>query len=76
MGERGITVNAVAPGAIDTDMSAWLRSEAGEQTARQIQAIKRVGKAQDVADVVAFLASPDARWITGQVIDVSGGTKL
>ncbi|MCX6612883.1 MAG: SDR family NAD(P)-dependent oxidoreductase, partial [Acidobacteria bacterium] len=75
-GEREITVNSISPGAIETDMSAWLRNEQGEATARQIQAIPRVGRAEDIADAVASIAGPDGRWITGQVIEVSGGTKL
>ena len=75
-GEREITVNSISPGAIETDMSAWLRNEQGEATARQIQAIPRVGRAEDIADAVAAIAGPDGRWITGQVIEVSGGTKL
>jgi NAD(P)-dependent dehydrogenase (short-subunit alcohol dehydrogenase family) len=76
LGNRAITVNAVAPGAIDTDMSAWLRSADGEATAKSIQAIPRVGTAADVAAVVAWLAGPDAGWVTGQVIEAGGGTKL
>ena len=76
LGSRGITVNAVAPGAIDTDMSQWLRSTEGEATAKQIQVIQRVGQPVDVANVVAFLASPESAWITGRVVDASGGTKL
>ena len=76
LGERGIRVNAVAPGAIDTDMSTWLRSEEGVQTAHSIQALKRVGQPDDIAGTVAFLAGSDSRWVTGQVIDTSGGTKL
>ena len=76
LGERGIRVNAVAPGAIDTDMSAWLREESGAETARSIQALKRVGQPDDIAGTVAFLAGPDSKWVTGQIIDTSGGTKL
>lgn len=75
-GERSVTVNSISPGAIETDMSAWLRSEEGEATAKQMQAIPRVGRAEDIADAVAALAGPDGRWITGQVIEVSGGAKL
>lgn len=75
-GEREITVNSISPGAIETDMSAWLRSEQGEATAKQIQAIPRVGRAEDIADAVAAIVGTDGRWITGQVIEVSGGTKL
>jgi NAD(P)-dependent dehydrogenase (short-subunit alcohol dehydrogenase family) len=76
LGARAITVNSISPGAIETDMSAWLRSTEGEAVARQIQAIPRVGKPEDVADAIAAVVSPDARWVTGQVIEVGGGTKL
>ena len=75
-GPRGIRVNAVAPGAIDTDMSAWLRSEEGAANAKSIQALQRVGRPDDIAGVAAFLASNDAGWVTGQVLDASGGSKL
>ena len=75
-GPRGIRVNAVAPGAIDTDMSAWLRSDEGAANARSIQALQRVGRPEDIAGVAAFLASDAAGWVTGQVLDTSGGTKL
>ena len=75
-GEREITVNSISPGAIETDMSAWLRNDEGEATARQMQAIPRVGRAEDIGDAVAAIAGADGRWITGQVIEVSGGTRL
>lgn len=75
---RGITVNAVAPGVIDTDMNAgWLRSsEEAWRAASSIAALGRVGRPEDVADVVAFLASDDSRWITGQWLDATGGSLL
>ncbi len=76
LGARGITVNSVAPGAIETDMSAWLGTDEGVETAHSIQSIKRVGRAADVARVVAFLASDESGWVTGQTIEASGGTKL
>jgi 3-oxoacyl-[acyl-carrier protein] reductase len=76
VGVRGITVNAVAPGAIETDMSAWLASDQGIQTAHAMQSLKRVGTASDIAGVVAFLAGNDSAWVTGQSIEASGGTKL
>jgi 3-oxoacyl-[acyl-carrier protein] reductase len=76
LGPRGIRVNAVAPGVIDTDMSNFTKTEAGREVALGMQALKRIGKPEDVADVVAFLASDAARWITGASIPVDGGSKL
>jgi len=76
LGPRGIRVNAVAPGVIDTDMSNFTKSEAGREVTLGMQALKRIGKPEDVADVVAFLASDAARWITGASIPVDGGSKL
>jgi NAD(P)-dependent dehydrogenase (short-subunit alcohol dehydrogenase family) len=76
LGPRGIRVNAVAPGVVDTDMSNFTKSEAGREVALGMQALKRLGKPEDVADVVAFVASDAARWITGASIPVDGGSKL
>jgi 3-oxoacyl-[acyl-carrier protein] reductase len=76
LGPRGIRVNAVAPGVIDTDMSNFTKTEAGREVALGMQALKRLGKPEDVADVVAFMASDGARWITGASIPVDGGSKL
>jgi 3-oxoacyl-[acyl-carrier protein] reductase len=76
LGPSGIRVNAVAPGVIDTDMSNFTKTEAGREAALGMQALKRLGKPEDVADVVAFVASDAARWITGASIPVDGGTKL
>lgn len=76
LGPRGIRVNAVAPGVIDTDMSNFTKTEAGREATLGMQALKRIGKPEDVADVVAFLASDAARWITGASIPVDGGSKL
>jgi NAD(P)-dependent dehydrogenase (short-subunit alcohol dehydrogenase family) len=76
LGPRGIRVNAIAPGVIDTDMSNFTKTEAGRETALGMQALKRIGKPEDVADVVAFVASDGARWITGASIPVDGGSKL
>jgi NAD(P)-dependent dehydrogenase (short-subunit alcohol dehydrogenase family) len=76
LGPRGIRVNAIAPGAIDTDMSNFTKTEAGREMTLGMQALKRIGKPEDVADVVAFLASDAARWITGASIPVDGGSKL
>jgi 3-oxoacyl-[acyl-carrier protein] reductase len=76
LGPRGVRVNAVAPGVIDTDMSNFAKTEAGRELTLGMQALKRIGKPEDVADVVAFLASDAARWITGASIPVDGGSKL
>jgi len=76
LGPRGIRVNAVAPGVIDTDMSNFTKTEAGREVTLGMQALKRIGKPEDIADVVAFLASDGARWITGASIPVDGGSKL
>lgn len=72
-GPRGITVNTVSPGATDTDL---LRSSNPPEALEQVTgltALGRLGEPADIADVVAFLAGPDARWITGQNIRVTGG---
>ena len=76
LGPHGIRVNAVAPGVIDTDMSNFTKTEAGREVTLGMQALKRIGKPEDVADVVAFVASDGARWITGASIPVDGGSKL
>ena len=76
LGPRGIRVNAVAPGVIETDMSNFAKTDAGREITLAMQALKRIGKPEDVADVVAFLASDAARWITGASIPVDGGSKL
>jgi 3-oxoacyl-[acyl-carrier protein] reductase len=76
LGPSGIRVNAVAPGIIDTDMSNFTKTETGREAALGMQALKRLGKPEDVADVVAFVASDAARWITGASIPVDGGSKL
>jgi 3-oxoacyl-[acyl-carrier protein] reductase len=77
LGARGITVNAVAPGPVNTDMNAWLaeQPEAAAQFA-SYSVFNRIGQPADIADIVAFLASDDARWVTGQLIDASGGFLL
>jgi 3-oxoacyl-[acyl-carrier protein] reductase len=76
LGPSGIRVNAIAPGVIDTDISNVTKTEAGREVTLRMQALKRVGKPEDIADVVAFVASDAARWITGASIPVDGGSKL
>lgn len=77
LGQRGITVNTLAPGAIDTDMNAhWLRADEGRKLITEQSALRRIGYAEDVADASAFLASDDSRWITGQRLEASGGFML
>jgi len=74
---RGITVNTVAPGITDTDFQAeWLSDPQAREFAASVAAMGRLGRPEDIADVVAFLASSDARWITGAFIDATGGSLL
>jgi 3-oxoacyl-[acyl-carrier protein] reductase len=76
LGPRGIRVNAVAPGVVATDMSSFTKSDEGRNYVLGLQAIKRLAQPDDIGGVVAFLASNDARWITGDTIHVDGGSKL
>jgi NAD(P)-dependent dehydrogenase (short-subunit alcohol dehydrogenase family) len=76
LGGRGIRVNAVAPGVVDTDMSKFARSDAGRDFTLGIQALKRIAQPGDIAAAVVFLASDEARWITGDTLRVDGGSKL
>jgi 3-oxoacyl-[acyl-carrier protein] reductase len=76
LGERGIRVNAVAPGVVDTDMSNFARTEEGRDYTLGVQALKRIAQPEDIGKVVAFLASDEARWITGDIVKVDGGSKL
>ncbi|MCP3724013.1 SDR family oxidoreductase [Paraburkholderia sp. CNPSo 3272] len=76
-GPRGITVNAVMPGVTETDMNAaWINVPEARAGAEAMSVFSRVGQPVDVADVVTFLASNEARWTTGQVIDATGGARL
>lgn len=72
MGSRSITSNVVAPGYIDTDMTAFLTDEQKDNIIEQLS-IKRIGKPEDVANIVSFLSSEESEYITGQVIPVDGG---
>ncbi len=76
LGERGIRVNAVAPGVVPTDMSSFAKTDAGRDFTLGIQAIKRMAQPDDIGAVVAFLASDGARWVTGDTLRVDGGSKL
>jgi 3-oxoacyl-[acyl-carrier protein] reductase len=75
LGGRNVTVNAVAPGFIETDMSEAVRNKAGDVIRKMIP-LKRLGKPDDIANVVAFLCSPAAGYVTGQLITVDGGLSL
>ena len=72
VGSRGITVNSVAPGFIETDMTAYLEDNAKTKLIEDIP-LKRLGSVQDISDLVIFLSSKDASYITGQTISVDGG---
>lgn len=77
LGPRGITINAIQPGFVATDMNAaMLQDPAGRQFGADFSIFGRWGQPEDVADIAAFLATPDSRWITGQWIDASGGSHL
>jgi 3-oxoacyl-[acyl-carrier protein] reductase len=72
---RNVRINAVAPGMIETDMSQFVRGAAGDQIVKAIP-MKRIGKPEEIASVVAFLAGDDAAYLTGQVLRVDGGLSL
>ncbi|UCM90322.1 SDR family oxidoreductase [Streptomyces marincola] len=79
LGPRGITVNTLAPGVVDTDMNAdWLRAggEEARRAAASLSPLGRVAVPEDVADAAGFLASPDGRWVTGHWLDATGGSLL
>lgn len=78
LGPRGIRVNSVAPGVIDTDMNGfWLRgSDEVRADTAALSPFNRLADARDVADIVAFLVSDDARWVTGEFVDASGGALM
>jgi 3-oxoacyl-[acyl-carrier protein] reductase len=76
LASRGITVNAIAPGFIETDMSAAVLNKAGDQLVKKLIPMRRLGKPDDIAQVAVFLASPAASYVTGQVLVVDGGLSL
>ncbi len=74
---RGIRVNCVAPGAVATDLIAAARANpAFEQAVSAMTAFRRIGEPSDIADAVLLLLQPEAGWITGQIVEVSGGLRL
>ena len=73
LGSRGITVNSVLPGATDTAMLRGANTPEALDRVARLTALRRLGTPEDIADVVAFLASPAARWITGQQLQATGG---
>ncbi|MEM9861027.1 MAG: SDR family oxidoreductase [Myxococcota bacterium] len=76
LGPRGITVNTLAPGAIETDMVPYLRTAEGSAQMASVTALARHGVPDDISNVVSFLASEDSRWVTAQRIEASGGMFL
>jgi len=76
LGERGIRVNAVAPGVVPTEMSSFTKTDAGRDYTLGMQALKRLATPEEIAAAITFLASDQARWITGDTLRVDGGSKL
>jgi 3-oxoacyl-[acyl-carrier protein] reductase len=76
LASRNVTVNAIAPGFIATDMSAAIRNKAGDLIEKKMIPMRRMGQPEDVAKVAVFLASADSAYITGQVLTVDGGLSL
>lgn len=77
LGERGITVNTIMPGYTKTDINTKLLDDPEiRKFATESSVFNRIGQVEDIADAVAFLASSESRWITGQILDVSGGFRL
>lgn len=76
LGPRGIRVNGVAPGVVETDSSKLINTPSGREQVLQMQALKRLAQPEDIGGVVAFLVSQEARWITGAIVRVDGGSRL
>jgi NAD(P)-dependent dehydrogenase (short-subunit alcohol dehydrogenase family) len=73
---RNITVNAISPGYVETDMTAWIDATGSREWVLGNTSGHRLGTPSDIADVAAFLASHDGRWVNGQVLEASGGAHL
>ena len=73
LGERGITMNAVAPGATDTDLLRAANPEDALDRIARLTPMRRLGRPEDIADLVALLTYPSSRWVTGQIIGANGG---
>jgi NAD(P)-dependent dehydrogenase (short-subunit alcohol dehydrogenase family) len=77
LGSRKINVNAIAPGFVDTQMNAAVLSDPnGREFAASLSVMGRWAETEDIADIASFLAGSDSRWITGQILDASGGSRL
>ena len=76
LGPRGIRVNAVAPGVVETEMSSFTKTDGGREATLGMQALQRLAQPEDIAAAIAFLASDQARWISGDTLRVDGGSKL
>lgn len=76
LGDRQITVNAIAPGTVETEMCPWLNDPQQRQVVLWQQALQRLGQPEDVAELASFLVGPGGDWITGQVWGVNGGCAL
>jgi 3-oxoacyl-[acyl-carrier protein] reductase len=76
LGERGIRVNAVAPGVVPTEMSHFAKTAAGRDFTVKMQALKRMATPEEIAAAITFLASDQAQWITADTLRVDGGSKL
>ena len=76
LGARGVRVNAVAPGVVETDMSNFAKTDTGREFTLGMQALKRVAQPDDIAGTIAFLASDASRWVSGDTLRVDGGSKL
>lgn len=78
LGPKGIRVNTVAPGSTRTDLNSAASGKTKEEEQQEIEmtALRRIGEPEDIADVVAFVCTDDARWVTGAWLDVSGGIRL